>query len=201
VRDLDIDIYRRHKEIYDSGDYDTNELLDSFRSEQAEVNHARRVEEEKASGSVVYYIRFCCRVKIGYTSNIKNRLKDVPCHELLAVEPGGRAVEGDRHQQFARLHDVGEWFHYGPELQAHVRTLRGEPPILVDTETAAHHAGREITVIYRWANEGRLTRYGGRGRNGARWDLRQIPAWSRDSGRPMPAPPPKIHKGDSKLSG
>lgn len=63
-------------------------------------------------------------------------------------------------------------------------------PILVDTATAAFAAGREEKVIYRWANEGRLTRHGGVGKGNARWDLREIPAWDGpDSGKPRPAPP------------
>lgn len=143
--------------------------------------------------SHVYYVRFCCRVKIGYTTGeVQRRLSAIPHHELLAIEKGGIDLEGYRHRQFAHLRDVGEWFEYGPELQAHVARLRGASPILVDTEAAAAYAGRDIAVIYRWASEGRLTRYGGRGKGGAKWDIRQIPEWKEDSGRPRPSPPKKL---------
>jgi hypothetical protein len=63
-------------------------------------------------------------------------------------------------------------------------------PLLVDTEAAATWAGRSVWVIYRWASEGRLTRHGGRGRGNARWDLREVPEWKPDSGRPKPEAPP-----------
>lgn len=67
-----------------------------------------------------------------------------------------------------------------------------KPPILVDTEAAALHAGRTVTVIYRWAREGRLTKHGTAGKGNARWNLREIPAWSGKG--EMPPPPPVINK-------
>lgn len=64
-----------------------------------------------------------------------------------------------------------------------------ERPILVDTEAAAVYAGRKVTVIYRWAGEGRLTRYGTRGKGNALWDVRELTHWASGSGDPMPSPP------------
>lgn len=145
--------------------------------------------------SVVYYLRFCCRVKIGTSVNLPERLKVIPHHEVLATEPGGLQLERQRHLEFEALSDVGEWFDYGPELQAHVLRLQGREPMLVDTEAAAYYGGVTIETIYRWAQEGRLTRYGGRGKGGARWDIRQIPQWDGpESGYDRPKPPKKIPK-------
>lgn len=64
-----------------------------------------------------------------------------------------------------------------------------ERPILVDTDAAAVYAGRRRMVIYRWAGEGRLTRYGTRGKGNALWDVRELTHWASDSGDPMPSPP------------
>lgn len=64
-----------------------------------------------------------------------------------------------------------------------------ERPILVDTEAAAVYSGRKVTVIYRWAGEGRLTRYGTRGKGNALWDVRELTHWAATSGDPMPNPP------------
>lgn len=165
------------------GSPDALDLLDEFTAETA-----GSPESEK-----VYYIRFCCRVNIGFTTNLPERLKIIPHHEVLATEPGGQDVERSRHDEFESLRDVGEWFDYGPELRAHVLRLQGKAPMLVDTEAAALYAGLTIETIYRWGQEGRLTRYGGRGRGGARWDVRQIPQWDGpDSGKPRPRPPKVI---------
>lgn len=66
-----------------------------------------------------------------------------------------------------------------------------ESPILVDTEAAAVYAGRRRMVIYRWAGEGRLTRYGTRGKGNALWDVRELTHWAGAScGVEMPPPPP-----------
>lgn len=144
-------------------------------------------------GSVVYYLRFCCRVKIGFTGDLKKRRQDIPHHEVLAIEPGGRLMESNRHAQFADLRDIGEWFMYGPALKAHIKELQGAGPMLADTEAAARWSGCEAQVIYRWAFEGRLTRYGGTGKSKARWDLREVPQWDGPgSGRPAPGPPKKL---------
>lgn len=85
-----------------------------------------------AHGTVVYYIRFGDRIKIGFTGYFRGRLSSLPCDEVLAVEPGGRADEKRRHQMFAHLLVDGqrEWFHMAPELMFHVATVRdreGEP--------------------------------------------------------------------------
>lgn len=79
-----------------------------------------------AKPSVVYYIRFCCRVKIGTTTNLGARLTAIPHHELLVIEPGGVDVERKRHLQFAHLRDVGEWFFPGAALQAHIKRLQAK---------------------------------------------------------------------------
>lgn len=77
-------------------------------------------------GSVIYYVLFASRVKIGTTVNLPRRLAELPHDELLATEPGGYALEAQRHAEFAALR-IGrtEWFHAGPALVAHVAALRG----------------------------------------------------------------------------
>lgn len=149
------------------------------------------------NGEVVYYLRFCCRVSIGFTDDLAEARRSVPHHEVLAIEPGGRLVESERHARFADLRDVGEWFKYGPALKSYVLELRGAGPMLADTEVAVEWSGRDRSVIYRWASEGRLTRYGGTGKAGARWDLREIPQWGgRGSGVEQPGPPEKKISGN-----
>jgi excisionase family DNA binding protein len=82
--------------------------------------------------------------------------------------------------------------------------VAAEYMILLTTAEAAEYIGRSPWTVYRWASEGRLTRYGGRGRNNARWDAKELEcaAWDPRTGDPKPLPPPiKIQKDDPKLSG
>ncbi len=74
--------------------------------------------------SVVYYIRFGDRIKIGYSRNLASRLRALPHDELLTVEPGAIGVEKRRHLQFADLWIIGEWFRADPELLAHIEQLK-----------------------------------------------------------------------------
>jgi len=79
---------------------------------------------------VVYYVRFEDFVKIGTSRNLPSRLRAIPGHELLAVEPGNHATEHMRHMEFGALRFVGEWFRNDPPLSAfitHVRSVYGSP--------------------------------------------------------------------------
>lgn len=74
--------------------------------------------------SVVYYLKFADRIKIGFSRNLGQRLLAIPHDELLTVEPGARLVEARRHRQFAEHRIVGEWFAAAPILLEHVEMLR-----------------------------------------------------------------------------
>ena len=74
---------------------------------------------------VVYYLRqrddFGDRVKIGTTTNPRQRLAAVPHQELLAFERGDRHLERRRHTAFAADRYPGtEWFRTTPALLEHV---------------------------------------------------------------------------------
>ena len=74
---------------------------------------------------VVYYLRFDDRVKIGTTSNPRQRLAAIRHHELLAFERGDRALEQRRHAQFTEERFARtEWFHLSDALGAHIDVLR-----------------------------------------------------------------------------
>ena len=73
---------------------------------------------------VVYYIRFDDRIKIGTSSNPRQRLGTLWHDELLAFERGDRVVERRRHGQFAATRfGRTEWFAPSAELDAHVTAL------------------------------------------------------------------------------
>ncbi|MFL1444041.1 GIY-YIG nuclease family protein [Nocardiopsis protaetiae] len=94
----------------------------------------QRQKERETRTPRVYYLQVGETVKIGTTFDLRQRLNSYPPNrKLLAVEPGGKAVEGRRLQQFAHLRAFGnEWFHAGGDLLQHINTLRsgaGKPPI------------------------------------------------------------------------
>ncbi|MEV2279162.1 GIY-YIG nuclease family protein [Nocardiopsis sp. NPDC049922] len=85
-------------------------------------------EKTYPSGHFVYYLRFCCRIKIGRTTGLDARLKSIPHDEILATEPGDEFFEQMLHAKFDRYHVTGEWFSQGPELVRHVLELRDGAP-------------------------------------------------------------------------
>ncbi|GAA1055441.1 hypothetical protein GCM10017608_35300 [Agromyces luteolus] len=73
---------------------------------------------------VVYYVRWRERVKIGTSSNPRQRLPTIPHDEVLAFERGGRALEQRRHAEFAESRwPGGEWFRFHEPLVRHVAAL------------------------------------------------------------------------------
>ena len=73
---------------------------------------------------VVYYLRHRDRVKIGTTSNPRQRFAAIWHEELLALERGDRTLERRRHEQFAADRFTGsEWFRMSRPLRAHITTV------------------------------------------------------------------------------
>lgn len=83
-----------------------------------------------AKQSIVYYIRRGPLIKIGTTTKPRSRFKELLPDEILAFEPGDRAIEALRHQQYAHLRKGGEYFAPDPALMRHITRLRkahGDP--------------------------------------------------------------------------
>jgi ribosomal protein S27AE len=75
--------------------------------------------------SVVYYIRFGDRIKIGTTTDLPKRLIALPHDEVLLTEPGSYELEQQRHRQFNRHLIAGrEWFEAHPDLLAFITERR-----------------------------------------------------------------------------
>ena len=70
---------------------------------------------------IVYYLRFGDRVKIGTTSNPRQRFGAIWHDEILAFERGDRMLEHRRHVEFAADRYGGtEWFRLSEGLKAHI---------------------------------------------------------------------------------
>jgi hypothetical protein len=73
---------------------------------------------------IVYYLRFGERVKIGTTTNPRQRFAAIRHEEVLAFERGDRRQEQRRHEEFAAERaGSSEWFALTPALQAHIDVL------------------------------------------------------------------------------
>lgn len=95
--------------------------------EQRDAEQAKRLEDQK--NSVVYYIDFGKRIKIGTTSNLSRRIAQFsqPISSVLAVEPGSFDLETHRHRQFAHLrYNKTELFDRNEWLMEHIEKTRME---------------------------------------------------------------------------
>src|SRR5690606_13297058 len=72
----------------------------------------------------IYYVRTCCRIKIGFTTNMSARMRDLKPDEILATEYGTMRTEAMRHEQFASDRIRGEWFRESPALTAHIKAIK-----------------------------------------------------------------------------
>ena len=77
---------------------------------------------------VVYYLRRADRVKIGTSGTPKQRLAALGPGELLALELGGRALEQQRHREFAEYRVGGEWFRAEGAVLEHIGAIAAGPP-------------------------------------------------------------------------
>lgn len=75
---------------------------------------------------LVYYIQRDGLVKIGHTACLRTRMKSLRPDELLAIEPGTRDLETQRHRQFAafRAGRSREWFKPAAQLLGHIDERR-----------------------------------------------------------------------------
>ena len=90
-------------------------------------------DDWRRSRSVVYYVRIGDHVKIGYTIHLTTRMSTLRVGKdaLLAVEPGWREGEAERHKMFAaERQGRREDFNPSRRLLGHVSAMRakyGEP--------------------------------------------------------------------------
>lgn len=105
-------VYRRARTRYEASRAET--LYGNFLREKAPDMEG-----------LVYYIRINGQIKIGFTTNLAQRSRSYPPgSELLAVEPGDKALEKRRHTQFARYLARGrEWFADVPPITEHAAEL------------------------------------------------------------------------------
>ncbi len=68
----------------------------------------------------IYFARLSDLIKIGFTTNLAERMKDIPHEALLGTKPGTMEDERRCHAAFNHLRVKGEWFRAEPELLAFI---------------------------------------------------------------------------------
>lgn len=94
----------------------------------------------------VYYLLVGDLVKIGFTANLAKRLKAYPPHaRLLAVEPGPKSLEKQRHRELRNsLRQSNEWFVRSDEVTAQIAAVVAEhgAPRVIRPQTMRKPADR-----------------------------------------------------------
>ena len=90
----------------------------------------RAIAEETAvefstKPGTIYYLHVGDHIKIGYSSNLQERIKSYPpTSRLLAAHPGTVETERSMHNKFFNhLAHRREWFHPAPEIEEHIKTV------------------------------------------------------------------------------
>lgn len=101
-----------------------------------------RLEHNDITPGWIYYLLIGDTIKIGYTTHVNTRMRAYPPNaQLLAVEPGTKRLERDRHIHFdAHLSRGREWFRDAPEIRTWTDTLiaeYGDPSHMAYTFTKA----------------------------------------------------------------
>lgn len=154
--------------------------------------------------SIVYYLLRGPLVKISTTRHPESRFASLMPDRIMAVEPGDRSVERERHQQFKHLrHGTSEYFSQGDELMAHIDAVRAQhgnpnpawpsietidrpridfhiaPPAassseLVTATEGADRVGARRNTVAVWARRGRLRPVGANERGQALYFLDDV---------------------------
>lgn len=106
----------------------------------AEIAHDERSKRSAArrAATLVYFVERDGFVKIGYSSDLKTRLRKLnrgdcfvegmtvgPVKLLATIESAGEETESWLHQRFDHLRIGGEWFHCDEELRSFISGLKG----------------------------------------------------------------------------
>lgn len=82
-----------------------------------------RMDTPKERQGLVYFIQFGDRVKIGFTTDLPTRMKQLPHDKILALITGAVSDERKLHRKFDDIRITGEWFAADPRLFDFIDTL------------------------------------------------------------------------------
>lgn len=122
--------------------------------EMAERERRQAEAESRAlAPGWIYYLRVADRIKVGYSVDVKRRMRSYPPHaELLAVHPGTPTLEREMHAKLAaHLAQGREWFRPTAEVMEHVASVLAEfgPPPKAMVYTFREGTRQEIKPRHR----------------------------------------------------
>lgn len=77
----------------------------------------------KTQQGTVYFMRFGTLIKIGWTSNLQNRVRALGPDKVLATQPGTMQDEQALHRRFGPSWSHGEYFHQTLDLLTYIGSL------------------------------------------------------------------------------
>ncbi len=95
--------------------------LKTYRRVQAAMKlaqHKDRSIKSLAEGhGSIYVVRLGNRIKIGFTTNVTQRFREIPHEEVIGTFRGSTADEKRLHKKFESHRIVREWFNDCPEIR------------------------------------------------------------------------------------
>lgn len=109
---------------------------DRERRETARTEAASQLRGDRPG--FVYYLQVGDRIKVGYSTDVRKRMRAYPPgSKLLAVEPGSLELEAQRHRELVgSLLDGREWFRPDSVVLEHIRRIADQHS---DGRQFAHH--------------------------------------------------------------
>jgi hypothetical protein len=86
----------------------------------ADELHRRRPANNEWRQGLIYALSFGSLIKIGFTTNLPQRLADLPHDELLGTMPGTLGQERKLHKSFDEHRHKLEWYRDVPEIRAFI---------------------------------------------------------------------------------
>ena len=129
-------VVNAYDDLGDKVEADKHRLALRERRVTRQLGDMRRAEREatsrRLSAGWIYYIHVGDVIKIGFSTDVKRRLRSYPPGTpLLAMHPGTKQLETELHRQFASSRAAArEWFLDTPEMREHIKTVNeqfGEP--------------------------------------------------------------------------
>jgi T5orf172 domain len=119
-----------HEAILQSEDVAVTDALDvQMQRRKAERERQQALARERGrQPGWIYYLRTDGRLKIGYSGNVRRRMRQYPPDSvLLAVHPGTPDLETEMHRRFAGSRAAGrEWFRETADLAEHITQVVAE---------------------------------------------------------------------------
>lgn len=143
AKHLDLPLCQAHTEVvYTAVANDEDRMIARVMARRRQLEAETKAAKAKPKAApaerveAIYYLQIAGHIKIGWTSNLDQRMRNYPPNtQLLAIHPGSRDEEKQLHRRFAVHRSHGnEWYPLVPVLLDHIKRViaeHGEPPTMI----------------------------------------------------------------------